>query len=73
VKRSLLVDADGGPLAITIAGANVPDARLLGATNHAIFTAVEGQTRQPPGGRLASNAEPIPDLAVQRVVSGAGT
>jgi putative transposase len=36
VKRSLLVEKDGGPLAITIAGANVPDARLLAQTIEAI-------------------------------------
>jgi putative transposase len=36
VKRSLLVEADGGPLAITIAGANVPDATLLAQTIDAI-------------------------------------
>jgi putative transposase len=36
VKQSLLVEADGGPLAITIAGANVPDAQLLDATIKAI-------------------------------------
>ena len=36
VKRSLLVEADGGPLAIAIAGANVPDAKLLEATIRAI-------------------------------------
>jgi putative transposase len=36
VKRSLLVEADGGPLAITIAGANVPDAKLLAQTIEAI-------------------------------------
>ena len=36
VKKSLLVEKDGGPLAITIAGANVPDARLLAATIEAI-------------------------------------
>jgi putative transposase len=36
VKRSLLVEADGGPLAITIAGANVPDAQLLAQTIDAI-------------------------------------
>jgi putative transposase len=36
VKKSLLVEADGGPLAITIAGANVPDAQLLDATIEAI-------------------------------------
>jgi putative transposase len=36
VKRSILVEADGGPLAITIAGANVPDAKLLAATIEAV-------------------------------------
>ena len=36
VKQSLPVEADGGPLAITIAGANVPDAQLLEATIDAI-------------------------------------
>jgi len=36
VKRSLLVEADGGPLAIAIAGANVPDAKLLDQTIRAI-------------------------------------
>jgi putative transposase len=36
VKRSLLVEADGGPLAVVVAGANVPDARLLAATIEAV-------------------------------------
>jgi len=36
VKKSLIVEADGGPLGITIAGANVPDAQLLDATIAAI-------------------------------------
>jgi putative transposase len=36
VKQSLLVEADGGPLAITIAGANISDAQLLTATIDAI-------------------------------------
>ncbi len=37
VKRSLIVEGDGGPLGITIAGANVPDAQLLEATIEAII------------------------------------
>jgi putative transposase len=37
VKRSLIVEADGGPLGITIAGANVPDAQLLETTIEAII------------------------------------
>ena len=36
VKRSLLVEADGGPLSVVIAGANVPDFKLLEATLEAI-------------------------------------
>ena len=36
VKKSLLAEADGGPLAITIAGANVPAAKLLAQTIEAI-------------------------------------
>jgi putative transposase len=36
VKQSLLVEADGGPLGVVIAGANVPDAQLLEATIDAI-------------------------------------
>lgn len=35
-KRSLLVEADGGPLAAVIAGANVHDAKLLEATLKAV-------------------------------------
>jgi putative transposase len=36
VKRSVLVEAAGGPLAIVIAGANVHDTKLLAATLDAI-------------------------------------
>src|SRR5215212_4187653 len=36
VKRSLLVEAAGGPLAMVIAGANIPDFKLLEATLEAI-------------------------------------
>ena len=36
MKRSLLVEKDGGPLAVVIAGANVPDAQLLAATIDAL-------------------------------------
>ena len=35
-KRSLLTEADGGPLAVVIAGANVHDTKLLEATLDAI-------------------------------------
>ena len=36
MKRSLLVEKDGGPLAIVIAGANMPDQKLLAATLDAV-------------------------------------
>src|SRR5215212_11655927 len=36
LKRSLLVEAAGGPLAMVIAGANIPDFKLLEATLEAI-------------------------------------
>jgi putative transposase len=36
VKRSLLVEAEGGPLAAVIAGANVPDVYLLATTIEAV-------------------------------------
>ena len=36
VKQSLLVEANGGPLAIVIAGANVSDAQLLAETIEAV-------------------------------------
>ncbi len=37
MQRSLLVEADGGPLAVTVAGANVPDHQLLAATLDAVI------------------------------------
>jgi putative transposase len=37
VKRSLLVEADGGPLSAVVAGANVPDFKLLEATLDAVI------------------------------------
>ena len=36
MKKSRLVEADGGPLSIVVAGANVPDAQLLAATIEAV-------------------------------------
>jgi putative transposase len=48
VKRSVLVEADGGPLAVVIAGANVPDAQLLHATVEAIIVARPEPTFEEP-------------------------
>lgn len=37
MKRSVLVEGNGGPLAVVLAGANVPDAQLLAATLDAVI------------------------------------
>lgn len=37
MKRSVLVEADGGPLAIVVAGANVHDTKLLAQTLDAVI------------------------------------
>jgi putative transposase len=48
VKRSVLVEADGGPLAIVVAGANVHDTKLLAATLDAIVVARPQPTSERP-------------------------
>jgi putative transposase len=48
VKRSLLVEATGGPLAVVIAGANVHDTKLLAATLDAIVVARPLPTPERP-------------------------
>ena len=48
VKRSLLVEADGGPLAVVVAGANVPDFKLLEATLDAIVVERREPTEEAP-------------------------
>ena len=48
VKRSLLVEADGGPLSVVIAGANVPDFKLLEATLDAVVVERPTPTEQAP-------------------------
>ena len=50
VKRSLLVEADGGPLSAVVAGANVPDFKLLAATLDAIVV-----ERPEPSGEAPQN------------------
>ena len=48
VKRSILVEADGGPLSVVIAGANVPDFKLLEDTLDAIVIERPEPTEQAP-------------------------
>ena len=48
MKRSLLVEADGGPLAVVVAGANVRDDGLLGATLDAIVVERPRPTEEAP-------------------------
>ncbi len=48
VKRSILVETDGGPLSVVIAGANVPDFKLLEATLDAVVVERPAPTEQAP-------------------------
>ncbi len=48
MKRSLLVEAGGGPLAVVIAGASVPDFKLLEATLDAIVVEHPESTEEAP-------------------------
>lgn len=48
MKRSLLVEATGGPLAVVIAGANVHDTKLLAATLAAVVVERPQPTPQRP-------------------------
>lgn len=48
VKRSLLVEASGGPLAVVVAGANVHDTKLLKATLEAIVVERPQPTVEKP-------------------------
>jgi putative transposase len=45
-KRSLIVEADGGPLGVVVAGANVHDCKLLAATIEAIVVDRPDPTEQ---------------------------
>ena len=57
-KQSVLVERDGGPLAVVIAGANVVDQKLLEATIEAIVV------ERPDPKKLA--AEPVPRQGVRQ-------
>lgn len=48
VKRSLLVEADGGPLSVVVEGANVHDAKLLETTLNAVVVERPGLTEEEP-------------------------
>ncbi len=48
VKKSLLVEADGGPLAVVVAGANVHDTKLLAATLDAVVVERPQPTEEDP-------------------------
>lgn len=48
MKKSLLVEADGGPLAVVVAGANVHDTKLLAATLDAVVIERPQPTEEEP-------------------------
>src|SRR5690348_16994708 len=48
VKRSVLVEAAGGPLAVVVAGANVHDTKPLAATLEAVVVERPAPTEEAP-------------------------
>lgn len=48
MKRSLLIEADGGPLSVIVVGANVHDTGLLAATLEAIVVERPEPTEEEP-------------------------
>jgi putative transposase len=48
VKRSILVEAGGGPLSVVVAGANVHDTKLLAATLEAVVVEQAKPTDKAP-------------------------
>ena len=56
MKRSLLVEASGGPLAVVIAGANVHDTKLLAATLEAVIMERPQPTLEHPQHLCLDNA-----------------
>lgn len=48
MKRSLLVEATGGPLAVVVSGANTHDTKLLAATLDAVIVARPEPTEEAP-------------------------
>ena len=48
VKRSLLVEATGGPLAVVVSGANTPDTKLLNETLDAVVVERPKPTEEKP-------------------------
>lgn len=53
IKRSILVEADGGPLSAIVAGANVPDFKLLEETLNAIVVERPTPTEKAPDSTCA--------------------
>ena len=59
-KRSVFVEADGGPLAVVVAGANVHDSKLLDATLEAIVVERPEPTPKNPRTCVWTRATTIP-------------
>lgn len=70
IKRSLLVEADGGPLSVVIAGANVPDFKLLEATLDALVVERPAPTDRAPYEHLCLDKgydkAPVREIVEQR-------
>jgi len=70
VKKSLLVEAAGGPLAVAISGANTPDAQLLAVTLDAVVVERPQPSQQEPQNLSLDKA--YDNLTVQAVVCERG-
>jgi putative transposase len=57
VTKSIVVDREGGPLAVVLAGATVPDFRLLAATLDAIVPARPRPTAAAPQERYGDRGD----------------
>jgi putative transposase len=60
VKRSLVVEAEGGPLGLTIAGANRQDTKLLAETREAIVVERPEPTIERPHHRCLDKGDDHP-------------
>jgi putative transposase len=65
VKRSLLVEATGGPLAVVVSGANTHDTKLLAETLDAVIVARPEPTEEAPQSASGGSGQGVrqPDRA----------
>ena len=70
VKKSVLVEGNGRPLAVAISGANIPDGKLLKATLDAVVVARPAPTTERPQHLCLDKG--YDNAPAEAVVTGAG-